>query len=144
MDIVPQANLLVVVIDLVLLTDGQTSIAELPVTKHAGHFRHCMHACFVSLLVSVNQQSSHHDVINDVTALGYEQRPLIGRHSVSPCFHLRKKKNAHIKVFKYFLNSATVSIIRLHRMHEMQTIVADDCDVCPSVCHAAQLGCSMY
>jgi len=36
-------------------------------------------------------------------ALEYEHRPLIGRHSVSPCFHLRKKKNAHIKV--YFLNS---------------------------------------
>jgi len=25
-------------------------------------------------------------------------------------------------------------------MHEMQTIVTDDRGVCPSVCHAAQLG----
>jgi len=31
-------------------------------------------------------------------ALEYERRPLIGQQNASPCFHLRKKKNAHIKV----------------------------------------------
>jgi len=25
-------------------------------------------------------------------------------------------------------------------MHEMQSVVTDDCGVCPSVCHTAQLG----
>jgi len=30
--------------------------------------------------------------------------------------------------------------IRLHRLHEMQTIVTDDRAVCPPVCHAAKLG----
>jgi len=38
-------------------------------------------------------------------------------------------------------------IIRLHRMHEMQTIAADMrgvcLSVCLSVCHAAQLGFTM-
>jgi len=38
-------------------------------------------------------------------------------------------------------------IVRLHRMHEMQTIITDDRGVCQSVCHAAQLSsdaCSVH
>jgi len=35
---------------------------------------------------------------------------------------------------------AAPGIIRLHRMHEMQSILTDVHGVCPSVCHAAHLG----
>ena len=34
-------------------------------------------------------------------ALEYEYRPLIGCQHASPCFHLRRKKNSHIKVSKF-------------------------------------------
>jgi len=35
--------------------------------------------------------------------------------------------------------SISCFILMLHQMHEMQTIVIDDPDVCQSVCHAALL-----
>ena len=47
--------------------------------------------------VSANQRSNH-DVTDDVMALEYEHRPLIGCQNSSSFFHLNKKKNVHIKV----------------------------------------------
>jgi len=46
-----------------------------------------------------------------------------------------------LKTIKYFIKllMKNFSILRLHQMHEMQTVVTDDRDVClsESVCHAA-------
>jgi len=62
--------------------------------------------------------------------------------------------SVHRAIYKYIQSSKQYSretccrffltvlsaIFRLHQMHEMQTIVTDECGVCLSVCHAAQLG----
>jgi len=70
--------------------------------------------------------------------------------SVKPLQRLRVNQPPHGSVRALGLWLPWLVFYRLHRLHETQTIVTDDRDVCPyvcqSVCHAAQFGsaCTVY